>query len=173
MRIKKIIVLMIAALLACRFLAGCSGGPASETTGVSDSGTYADGEHGRVISVVYSCAGGQTVEESFSFYAAASDGGNVFSYFFYDLVGKRIEGERAVGEDDMNDLRALIEMYGYSELIGQKTEPDFGNEEELDAPTYYLNICYEDGRSMTSSTAGEGGLALEAFFKSLAEKGDQ
>ena len=164
---------MIAVFLAAAFLAGCSGGAKSGETVDTDHGTYSDSEHGKVISVTYSCAGGQTAEEDFSFYASEEDEGFAFSYFYFDFVGGRLEGELKIGEEDMNEIRRIIDKYGYSELVGQRTEPDFGNDEALDAPTYYLSVSYEDARSMSTTNPGEGGRELEAFFISLAEKGDQ
>ena len=169
MRLKKIIVLVL--VLTCSLSAfGCSGNDDSSSTGADSTGdVHADSVHGKVTSVTYSCSGGDTVESTFSYYAAEVEDGYVFNYVFYGDEG-RVEGESMIEDTEMNELRAIIEKYGYSEKVGQREEPDFGNEEALDAPSYYFSVSYEDGKSMTSSTAGDGAFELEPFFRLLAEK---
>ena len=169
MKFNKTVVLIFAVLIAALLLAGCSDktDPASS---VDTGGGVSDPEHGGAVSVTYSCAGGENVEDTFSFYAAKEDEGFLFRYYFYDQVKGLLEGERQIGEDDMNTLRTIVEVYGYAEKAGQRIDPDFGNDEAPDAPTYYLEIGFEDGRSMSADTAGDGGAELEAFFRSLAEK---
>ncbi len=165
MKIKRIIVLIIASLLAVSLLGSCSDEP-------DPVEVHADPEHGRVVSVTYTCAGGKTPTAEFSYCAAEKDGDFVFTYSRYDTDGNRIEGEKTIAKEEMNALRALIEEYGYSEQVGNRPDPDFGNDEEPDAPSYYFSVSYEDGRSMSAESAGEGGYAVESFFRSLSEKSD-
>ncbi len=166
MKLKSIIVFILVLLFALTAV-GCS----SDNGGRDDvtADVHADEVHGKVTSVTYSCSGGDTVESTFSYYAAQEGEDFVFKYLFYGDEG-RVEGESKIEEADMNELRAIIERYGYSEKVGQREDPDFGNEEALDAPSYYFSVSYEDGKSMTSGTAGEGAFELEPFFRLLAEK---
>lgn len=172
MKHKRIFALILALLFVIAS-AGCSNSrdPASTGNG-ADTGSAPAGEHGRARSVAYSCADTQDPEKSFSFLAAEDDGEFLFSYFCYDADGERLEEERKIVEEDMNGLRAIVERYGYSDLVGQRAEPDFGNDDVPDAPSYYLSIGFEDGKSMSADSAGEGGAELESFFRSLAEKED-
>ena len=172
MKHKRIFALIFA-LLFVLAAAGCSNSADSASTvNGADTGSAPAGEHGRARSVAYSCADTQDPEKSFSFLAAEDDGEFLFSYFCYDADGERLEEERKIGEDDMSELRAVVERYGYSDLVGQRAEPDFGNDDVPDAPSYYLSIGFEDGKSMSADSAGDGGAELESFFRSLAEKED-
>ncbi len=170
MKFNKTVVLIFAVFIAALLLAGCSGKTDPASSGDTGDNDVADPGHGKAVSVTYSCAGGANVEDTFSYYAAQEDEGFLFSYYYYDLAEERREGERKISRDDMNALRTIIEVYGYAEKVGQRTEPDFGNDAAPDAPSYYLSISFEDGKSMSADTAGNGGAELEAFFRSLAEK---
>ena len=160
---------MIAALIAASLLAGCSGKADPASAGAPED-TASVSEHGSAVSVTYSRAGGANIEDTFSYRAAQEEEGYLFSYLYYDYVEGRLEGEREIGKDDMDALRAIVGKYGYAGKVGQRAAPDFGNDEETGAASYYLAITFEDGKSMTADTAGDGGAELESFFRTLAEK---
>ncbi len=176
---KRIIAAMIAALVIFA-LAGCAGKEAKteETDTASAAGEEsfapADTEesvsHGVLVSATYSCAGGAMPEEDFSYIMTEKDTGvYVFKAAYYDEEGEKQETEKEVTVDEMNSLRAIFDKYGYEKLVGQRLEPDLGDDDEyaLDAPSYYLSGTYADGKSFSTDSAGEGAAELRSFFEGL------
>ena len=173
---KKIILLiaLIAALavLALFTLAACSGGSGvdSAVQENSESESVAPGEHGDAVSVSYTCVGGMSLEEDFSYFVNEKDGKAEISYSYYDGEGNKHDGKSDVSAEDIDALRALIDKYGYAENVGHRRggSADDSGEFALDAPQYYFSVSFEDGKSYSADSAGEGASELRELLSRLA-----
>ncbi len=172
---RVLIILMIAAAATSFF--GCSGRNTADTAAAPESEASADsvtdapekGEAAELLSVTYSCAGGEDPADVFSYYFREEDGKYLLDAVYTDSEGNSHTGCAEATSDDMNALLRIFDKYGYDRLIGQreKTDPDA---EDSGMPTYYFSATYADGRSFKVSSAGDGAAELRELFERIAGK---
>ena len=182
MKMKKIILLLLTAVLALSLLASCAGGGISVTHVDPESGTEApstDGEsagtaqpldltHGVLVGVTYACSGVVPQSENFSYRLSETDDGVYrFEAITYDDEGEPQTTSRDASFDDMARVRSIFERYGYVGLVGERLDFDPDAEDTPGVASYYFSGLYSDGASFSTDSAGEGAAELRQLFEEL------